>query len=56
MWNMLTAWTIQLRTALARVHLAMLVGSLPAPASPMAPTATLTVVQHQPWEWTLLYS
>lgn len=53
MWTMLTAWTIQLRTALARLQLVIEAGSLLAPAQSIFRNllSASTWGQHQPWTW-----
>lgn len=53
MWTMLTSWTTELRTLMARVHLAYLVGSLLTPAKLVGPTPMTSTTQHQPWMWHL---
>lgn len=55
MWMMLTRWETDLRMIMARVHLAVLVGSLPTLAQSVdLPAAPTTRGQHQPWRWVLL--
>jgi hypothetical protein len=56
MWTMLTAWTIQLRTVLARLQLAHRVGSLPTPQGSIVRglLSASATGQHQPWTWSLL--
>lgn len=51
MWTMLTSWTTELRTLMARVHLAYLVGSLLTPARLLCPTPPNSSMQHHPWRW-----